>query len=100
MSRGSSGAPRPAVTGANLAPGASFDPWWWEAMPAIEGDQDPLPPRCDVAIVGGGYTGLSAALTLARAGRGVIVFEAERLGHGASTRNGGMIGSGHRLGFA
>jgi glycine/D-amino acid oxidase-like deaminating enzyme len=93
-------ASRPVVTGANLAPGASFDPWWWEAMPAIEGDQGPLPPRCDVAIVGGGYTGLSAALTLARAGRSVIVFEAERLGHGASTRNGGMIGSGHRLGFA
>src|SRR3989304_1923333 len=42
----------------------------------------------------------AAALTLAGAGRGVIVFEAERLGHGASTRNGGMIGSGHRLGFA
>ena len=100
MSRGSSGAPRPAVTGANLAPGASFDPWWWEAVPAIEGDQSPLPARSDVAIVGGGYTGLSAALTLSRAGRSVIVFEAQRLGHGASSRNGGMIGSGHRLGFA
>ncbi|HEY5598211.1 MAG TPA: FAD-binding oxidoreductase [Kiloniellales bacterium] len=91
---------RAAVRGANLLPDASFDPWWWEALPAPEPDEAPLPRQCDMAIVGGGYTGLSAALTLARAGRSVLVFEAGPIGHGASTRNGGMIGSGHRLGFA
>ncbi len=90
---------RPAIKGANLTPDASFDPWWWEASPPAAPDTAPLPPHCDVAIVGAGYTGLSAALTLARAGRSVLVLDAGLAGAGASTRNGGMIGSGHRLGF-
>ena len=47
-----------------------------------------------MAIVGSGYTGLSAALTLARAGRRVHVLEADRYpGAGASTRNAGFVGS-------
>jgi glycine/D-amino acid oxidase-like deaminating enzyme len=49
-----------------------------------------VPAQCDVAIVGGGYTGLSAALTLARAGRNVHLFERQRPGEGASTRNAGI----------
>ncbi|WP_312526163.1 FAD-binding oxidoreductase [Paracoccus sp. (in: a-proteobacteria)] len=53
--------------------------------------------RCDVAIVGGGYTGLSAALHLARAGFRVTLLEAHRVGFGASGRNGGQVGSGQRL---
>ena len=53
-----------------------------------------------MAIIGAGYTGLSAALTLARAGRSVFVLDAGSAGFGASTRNGGMIGSGHRLDFS
>jgi glycine/D-amino acid oxidase-like deaminating enzyme len=51
-----------------------------------------LPPRVDVVIVGSGYTGLSAALTLARAGRNVVVLEKSEAGFGASTRNAGFIG--------
>ncbi len=53
--------------------------------------------RADVAIVGGGYTGLSAALHLARAGYSVALLEAHRVGFGASGRNGGQLGSGQRL---
>ena len=70
--------------------GRSSDPYWWqEAMPPTLPQQDVL-PACDVAIVGAGYTGLSAAITLARAGRSVQVFDKQRSGEGASTRNGGI----------
>ena len=52
--------------------------------------------KADVAIIGGGYTGLSAALHLAEAGIDVVVVEAERVGSGASGRNGGQLHSGQR----
>lgn len=62
---------------------------------------DPFPPlagdtRADVAVVGGGYMGLSAALHLAERGLSVVVLEAHRVGFGASGRNGGQVGSGQR----
>jgi gamma-glutamylputrescine oxidase len=47
-------------------------------------------------VIGGGYTGLSAALHLAEAGRDVVLLEAHRVGFGASGRNGGQLGSGQR----
>ena len=53
--------------------------------------------RADVCVVGAGYTGLSAALHLAEAGRDVVLLEAQRVGFGASGRNGGQIGSGQRM---
>ncbi|MEM1345944.1 MAG: FAD-binding oxidoreductase, partial [Pseudomonadota bacterium] len=52
--------------------------------------------RADVCIVGGGYAGLSAALHLAEAGRSVVLIEANRIGWGASGRNGGQVASGPR----
>ena len=66
--------------------------------------RDPLDPfpqlkgeiRADVAVLGGGYTGLSAALHLAQAGFDVALIEAHRVGFGASGRNGGQLGSGQR----
>ncbi|MDP4031770.1 MAG: FAD-binding oxidoreductase [Pseudorhodobacter sp.] len=53
--------------------------------------------RADVCVVGGGYTGLSAALHLAERGFDVVLLEAHRVGFGASGRNGGQVGSGQRL---
>ena len=52
--------------------------------------------RADVCIVGGGYTGLSAALHLAMRGMSVVLLEAHRVGFGASGRNGGQVASGQR----
>lgn len=54
--------------------------------------------RADACIVGGGYTGLSAALHLARAGRSVVLLEASVIGAGASGRNGGQVSTGQRVG--
>jgi glycine/D-amino acid oxidase-like deaminating enzyme len=53
--------------------------------------------RVDVAVIGAGYTGLSAARHLARAGASVIVLERERIGWGASSRNGGQVLTGLKL---
>ena len=52
----------------------------------------------DVCVVGGGYAGLSCALHLAKSGKSVAVLEAERVGWGASGRNGGHVGTGQRAG--
>jgi gamma-glutamylputrescine oxidase len=52
--------------------------------------------RADVCVIGGGFTGLSAALNLAEQGFDVVLLEAVRIGFGASGRNGGLIGSGQR----
>jgi len=51
----------------------------------------------DVCVIGGGFTGLSAALHLAQAGYDVVLLEAQRVGFGASGRNGGQVGMGQRL---
>ena len=51
----------------------------------------------DVCVIGGGYTGLSAALHLAQRGYRVTLLEAQRVGFGASGRNGGQVGAGQRL---
>lgn len=59
------------------------------AYPALNGEV-----RCDVAVIGGGFTGLSAALHLAEAGTSVALLEAQQPGWGASGRNGGQINPG------
>ena len=68
---------------------------------ATKTDLPPFAPqhgetRADVCIVGGGYTGLSAALHLAKKGYDVVLLEAHKIGFGASGRNGGQVGSGQR----
>lgn len=67
-------------------------PYWWEAAPLTESAGGALASAYDAVIVGSGYTGLRAALTLARAGRSVAVFDKERPGYGASRRNAGFLG--------
>src|SRR6516225_6547800 len=66
-------------------------------MPTVEASL-PLPERADVAVIGAGYTGLSAARMLARSGAKVVVLEAQTVGWGASSRNGGMVLTGLKLG--
>ena len=61
-------------------------------FPALDGDAD-----TEICVIGGGYTGLSAALHLAERGRKVTLIDAQRVGWGASGRNGGQVGTGHRL---
>lgn len=65
----------------------------WDAAPALSGEE-----TADLVIVGGGCTGLAAALHAAKAGRSVILLEGGRVGWGASGRNGGQIIPGLRKG--
>lgn len=62
-------------------------------LPALQGEV-----KADVAVIGGGYTGLSAALNLAERGYQVALIEQARIGWGASGRNGGQINTGLRKG--
>ncbi|MFN7104405.1 MAG: NAD(P)/FAD-dependent oxidoreductase, partial [Pseudorhizobium sp.] len=77
-----------------IAPGLS---WYQSTLgerpsyPALDGSR-----TVDVAIVGGGFTGLQAAYNLAKQGASVALLEAYRFGDGASGRNGGQFGTGQR----
>ena len=79
-----------------------YPPSWYAAsatplplQPTLRGRLD-----ADICILGAGYTGLSAALELAEAGYRVVVLEAERIGWGASGRNGGQAIAGFGCGEA
>lgn len=81
---------------------AAYPPSWYAAstgalpsQPALASDID-----ADVCILGAGYVGLSTALELAEAGYKVVVLEAERIGWGASGRNGGQVLPGFGCGEA
>ena len=71
--------------------------WYEDSVPAQPARPQAGDMTVDVAIVGGGYTGLGAALELAEHGTSVAVLEAGRIGGGASGRNGGQVHSGQRL---
>ena len=74
----------------------------WRDTAGPAPDAQPLrgDAQADIAIVGGGYTGLSTARALAAQGVDAIVLEASRIGWGASGRNGGVVSGKFRLGFA
>ena len=86
-------------------------PYWWDTVSDGAGNPESgtrnpepgtrnpghPPASCDVAVVGGGYTGLAAARGLARSGASVVVLEREHAGWGASSRNGGQVLTGLKL---
>jgi gamma-glutamylputrescine oxidase len=72
------------------------EPVWWHDTRFPQIPAGPLPREADVAIIGAGYTGLCAALTMARHGKRVVVLDKDALGCGASGRNAGMIHAGLR----
>lgn len=72
--------------------------YWLETLAEpVRGSRDALPESADVAVIGGGFCGLSAARALAKRGVRTVVLEAETLGWGASCRNGGMVLTGMKL---
>ena len=73
-------------------------PYWWEAYRPTPSNLVDVPKAARVAIVGGGYAGLSTALELAKHGIEAVVLEANELGFGASTRNGGAVSGGVNIG--
>lgn len=79
-----------------FAPDFKESPYWWDAAEPPRRAHD-LPGEAPVLVVGGGYAGLSAALTLRRLGQPVVVVDAERIGWGASSRNGGMVSGGLKV---
>lgn len=72
---------------------------YWHTTVQMPDDSNltPIPEKVDVAVIGGGFTGLSAARTLAKRGTKVAVLEAETIGWGASSRNGGMALTGLKV---
>lgn len=72
----------------------SLSYWQSDTPPFAGGEQGRVEGDCDVAVIGGGFTGLSAALELARGGARVVLFEAGRIAGAASGRNGGQCNAG------
>ncbi|MFV0383382.1 NAD(P)/FAD-dependent oxidoreductase [Paracoccus sp. (in: a-proteobacteria)] len=75
-------------------------PYWWDDSPLAAADPADLPAKADHVVIGSGYTGLHAALRLARAGRHVVMLDAQAIGQGCSTRNGGQISNSVKPGLA
>jgi glycine/D-amino acid oxidase-like deaminating enzyme len=83
-----------ASTGADetTVPQVRFEPYWWAAAAPVRLAAGAPAARYDVAVIGSGYTGMRAALELARAGRSVVVLDKEPAGSGAARRNAGYLG--------
>ena len=78
-----------------------LEAYWTDSAPAFQPQARDLPAQVDVAVVGGGFTGLSAALALAKRGASVAVLEAGvRVAAEASGRNGGHVNNGLAVDYA
>ena len=77
-----------------------LESFWTETAAPFEGRSDPLPEKADVAVIGGGFTGLSAARALALRGASVVVLEADAVACEASGRNGGHVNNGLAVDYA
>ncbi|MHA6688533.1 NAD(P)/FAD-dependent oxidoreductase [Mesorhizobium sp. A556] len=76
-------------------------PYWWEEAEPEHGERSFNRTRYNALIIGAGYTGLSAAITLAEGGvSDIVVVDAMRIGEGASSRNGGQIGNAAKFTLA
>jgi glycine/D-amino acid oxidase-like deaminating enzyme len=75
----------------------NYKNYWLDTCAIPMGTPGDLPEQVDVAIIGAGFTGLSAALALSKRGARVAVLEANSIGWGASSRNGGMVLTGTKL---
>jgi len=74
-----------------FAPDYKPQPFWWERSPLSAEPAPDLPAQADVVVIGSGYTGLCAALQTVRGGRHTVIIEANEIGSGCSSRNGGQI---------
>jgi glycine/D-amino acid oxidase-like deaminating enzyme len=77
-----------------------LESFWTDTASAYEGRSDALPAKADVAVIGGGFTGLSAARKLAMRGAKVVVLEAAGVAAEASGRNGGHVNNGLAVDYA
>ena len=75
------------------------EPYWWQTVAPATLPEVDLPKHVDVVVVGSGYTGLHAAIQIARGGKHVLVVDAEQAGWGCSTRNGGQISTSLKYGY-
>jgi len=66
-----------------IAENFKFQHYWWEAAPPLPHQHPTIEPQYDVAIIGSGFTGASAAIPLARAGLSVAMFDKDDTGAGA-----------------
>ena len=74
------------------------EPIWWERSPLSVEPEPTLPAKADVVVIGSGYTGLCAAIQTVRGGRHTVVIEANAIGSGCSSRNGGQAHSSSNVG--
>ena len=74
-------------------------PYWWDATPRPDLNDQSLPQTAEVLIIGSGYTGLNCAIQTVRGGIDTLVIDAESAGWGCSSRNGGQISGEIKPGY-
>ena len=74
-------------------------PYWWDSTPRPEAVDQNLPQNTEVLIIGSGYAGLNCAIETVRGGLETLVIDAQSVGWGCSTRNGGQISGEIKPGY-